>query len=617
MTARSTHGAKTDYPAIGSMAALGDGQSLALVAPDGALEWFCPGRFDHAPLVWPLLDRQRGGRLKIGPSGAQSMQMRYVDHTAVLIQKWQCAQGCAEGTVCMEWPAAVDRQYIFWMIEGTEGMVEVSVDVDPKWGLEQSGLAIKASRTSLEMRADQCHLVFRSACSIHNDGSSWSGRLTLHAGERVVFYLALTLQGDPADPPSPQDVKQRIDATTQAWRAWSSKLAWQGRYGDAVIRSAITLKLLIYQPTGAVVAAGTTSLPEDIGGERNWDYRFTWFRDASMTLAALFALGCADEAHCWARWLNETIKRQGLPLRILYDVDGELPPAERVLPEVEGYRQSRPVRTGNGATFQHQLDIYGELLQCVHICDTMADDSLHAYWPYMRATADFIATHWRKPDSGIWEIRTEPRHFVHSKVMAWAGLQRALWLQARHGLQADVAKWRHESDQLHEEVMRLGVSRDGTHFVRAYGEDGLDAGLLLLARSGFIDARSELFRNTVAAIRKTLGVKGQAALLRRYHVDDPDGLRGQEGAFVICGFWLVEALIMMGERSEAQALFDELLALQGQHGLFAEEIDVHTLCQLGNFPQAFSHIGLINTALKLRHEDQLPGSSPRSSNSTR
>ena len=598
---RSIDPAASTFPPIGSLAALGDGRSLALLAPDGNVEWFCPGRFDAAPLVWPLLDRQRGGGLRIAPVAVESVQAGYLEETAVFRYEWRGVNGVARVTLCMEWPGPPDRQCLLWLVEGLSGDIEFEVDFAPRPDFGRSSYSATGSTDALELETGRQHLWFQAGCPLHENGQKWSGRLSIRAGERAVFCLGTSLMGNsPVQSLSASLIAQRIEATIAAWRAWSASLQWSGRYRQAVVRSAITLKLLIHEPTGAVVAAGTTSLPEAIGGERNWDYRYTWFRDAGMTLSALFHLGCRQEAHRWAEWMQQTMLRHGMPLRVLYAVEGGFPQEEQNIPEVSGYRDSRPVRVGNAAETQFQLDIYGELLECVYICDSMADDAMQAHWPHLRSAADFIAKHWHDPGQGIWEMRSAPRHYVHSKVMAWVGLQRALWLQRRHDLAGDSKRWIRESERIRQEVMSLGVSWNGRYFVQAYGEERLDASLLLLTRNGFVDGNNEVFANTVSLIRQTLGADEQRTLIRRYQVGTRDGLTGEEGAFIICSFWLVEALVQTGRMEEAEALFERLLDLQSEHGLYAEEIDPHSGEQLGNFPQAYSHVGLINAALWLR-----------------
>ncbi len=588
------------YPPIESLAAIGDGRSLALLAPDGTLEWFCPARFDHPPLFWSLLDRQNGGRLCIAANKPTSSSLCYWPETAVLEYEWTTSTGTARAHVCMQWPGPDDQQRLLWLVTGLAGSTEICLDflLRPDFGYETA--AFERDLDTVRFCVGRHRACFQTMGAVEPSSDAIRGKSTVKAGETLAFCLTIATEPDhKADTIALSSVAQRIKDTAAAWQAWTAAIEWSGPYREAVVRSAITLKLLIYEPTGAVVAAATAGLPEAIGASRNWDYRFTWFRDAGLVLDALYSLGCEREAHCWAEWMQSTIMRHGTPLQVFYTVDGEAPPSEEILPDIEGYRQSAPVRIGNAANDQFQLDIYGELLECVFICDSMNDDVMRRHWDHLRQAADFIAAHWREPDHGIWELRSEPQHFVHSKAAAWAGLQRALWLQSRHKLDCDSDIWRKEAAAIKNEVMQCGVNKARTRFMRAYDDPGLDASLLLLARFGLVEGTASCFQNTVDAIQRELVVGGpNSGLLRRY--DDDDGLSGEEGAFTICSFWLVDALARCGRTEEAEATFQRLLSQQGSCGLYAEEIDPATGAQLGNTPQAFSHVGLIGAAIALK-----------------
>lgn len=357
--------------------------------------------------------------------------------------------------------------------------------------------------------------------------------------------------------------------------------------------------MLIYEPTGAVTAAATTSLPEEIGGVRNWDYRYTWLRDAGFSLNALYALGCTDEARAYARWLCQTTAAHGLPLRVLYGIDGRTSLVEAVLDDLDGYRSSRPVRTGNAAEEQMQLDSYGELLDCLVICEVLNEDVMVAEWHHFRRLVDFVAEHWADADSGIWEVRGAPQHFVHSKAMAWVALDRGCQLVQDYELDGPLERWRAAADELRAQIFDRGVI-DG-RFRRAYEDNTVDASLLMLPIVGFIEGDHPIALATIEAIRDQLTPRGSVtdALLLRYPYDAGDGLPGREGAFMIASFWLVEALALAGRQHEAARLCDALVGMQGSTGLFAEEVDPTTGAHLGNTPQAFSHIGLINAALRL------------------
>lgn len=588
------------YPPIESLAAVGDGHSLALLAPDGTLVWYCPARFDHPALLWSLLDRRRGGRLRIAASNAELTSLAYRPNTAILEFEWTTSTGSARAQVCMEWPGPDGQQRVLWLVTGMTGATELCVDFLPRPGFGSEAAAYTLGPDAARFNAGGHGACFQSAGVLELSGDGIQGQATVNAGETAAFCLTVATEIDrQAEAVTLSSVAQRVEDTANAWQTWVAAIEWQGPYREAVIRSAITLKLLIYEPTGAVVAAGTTSLPETMGGARNWDYRFTWFRDAGLVLDVFNSLGCTREAHRWAEWMQNTITVHGTPLQVLYAVDGATPPAEKILRQLEGYRRSAPVRIGNAADGQFQLDIYGELLECVFICDGMDDAAMREHWDHLRQAADFIAAQWRQPDHGIWEVRSEPQHFVHSKVTAWAGLQRALWLQSRHQLSGDGETWRNEAAAIKAEVMARGVTADGERFKRAYDDPGVDASLLLLGRYGFVEKHDSRFENTINTIRNELGVgAAKRGLLRRYSGDD--GLSGEEGAFAICSFWLVEALARDGRTAEAQAIFQQLLLLQGRCGLYAEKIDPITGAHLGNTPQAFSHVGLINAAIALK-----------------
>jgi GH15 family glucan-1,4-alpha-glucosidase len=369
----------------------------------------------------------------------------------------------------------------------------------------------------------------------------------------------------------------------------------------------------MFEATGAVTAAATTSLPEHVGGVRNWDYRYTWLRDASFTLNALYALGCTDEARAYVRWMCETKAAHGLPLRVLYGIDGSAEFPEEEIWQVDGYRGSRPVRVGNGAESQLQLDSYGELLDRLTICESVGDDVMRAEWPHFRRLVEFVADNWRRPDSGIWEVRSEARHFVHSQGHGLGRPRPGCIVVERYGLHGDLDRWRREADSLRRETLESGVVHG--RFRRAYDDDDLDASLLMLSITGFVAGDDPLMLATIDAIREQLHPSASAfqGLLMRYPEHAGDGLAGGEGAFLLCSFWLVEALALAGRSDEADDVFDELVQRAGRVGLFAEELDWTSGEQLGNTPQAFTHIGLINAALRLQDSSLRTASRTRAS----
>jgi hypothetical protein len=588
------------YPAIESLAAIGDGRSLALLGPDARLEWFCPGRFDAPPAVWPILDRDRGGQLHIAPVDCVCTGVEYLPDTGVLRYEWEGSLGRARLTVGMLWPPAEGAQELLWLVEGLDGQVsvEVKADLQPGWGQQPCHLTLgpqMAAWSSQEMSFQLAGPV-----PLEQHGSAAVGNRALRAGDAWGFRLRVAPSAlAPSYGTSAQEVRTDLGATMGAWRDWTAGLRYDGRWQAAVTRSAIMLKMLIYEPSGAVVAAATTSLPEAVGGVRNWDYRYTWLRDAGFTLNALYALGCTEEARAYAGWLCQATGAHGLPLRVLYGIDGRTDFPERKLGELDGYRGSQPVRVGNAAEHQLQLDSYGELLDCLAICEVLGEDVMRTEWPHFRRLVDFVAEHWHEPDSGIWEVRGELRHFVHSKVMAWVALDRGWQLVEAYGLDGDLQRWRAEADALRAQILDRGVV-DG-RFRRAYDDDALDASLLMLPIVGFVEGADPVAVATLDAVREQLAIDGAVtdALVLRYPVDSGDGLPGSEGAFAIASFWLVEALALAGRHEEAAEACDRLVGLQGLVGLYAEEFDAATGAHLGNIPQAFTHIGLVNAALRL------------------
>ena len=598
-----------DYPPIGGLTAIGDGYSLALLGPDAAVEWWCPLRFDADPFVWPLLDRHRGGRLRIGPAGAgEADEIAYEPGTAIATHTWQLDTGTVRVTSAMAWPRPRSAQELLFHAEVLAGDVtlEAVISPAPQWG--RSGADLHRTEDGVACTAGdlQVHLEAPARCQVRNGTAVCEIRI--QAGQTATFRLAAA-QG--RAPRIDAGATGLLAATRAAWHDWVAGIDYAGPCHDDVVRSAILLKLLIYEPTGAVVAAATTSLPEEIGGVRNWDYRYTWLRDAGFTLNSLFTLGCRREAHAYARWLRDVVADASLPLNVLYGIDGRTGVPEATIDDADGYRGSRPVRVGNAAEGQLQLDTYGELLDCITICEVMDDHTLRDAWPHFRRLVDFVADHWHEPDSGIWEVRDHPRHFVHSKAQAWVALDRGCQLADTFGLDGPTDRWRQEADTLRTQVDARGRTPTGA-YARSYGESDTDAALLTLPSIGYLDGDDPAMAATIEAACDQLSIDGAVhpSLLLRYPHHAGDGLPGEEGAFALCSFWLVEALEQAGRHDEAHATFHALCDLRGSSGLFAEMFDPRTGAQLGNTPQAFTHIGLINAGLRLvhttaRHPEQL------------
>ena len=509
--------------------------------------------------------------------------------------------GRARSTIAMRWPGEPGVQELLWLVECVDGQMTFEVKLDPRPDFGRASTHLTLDRHLVTYTGEHPSLELASPAAPAAFGTAAVASGTLRRGERWDVRLRVT-DGQQLPPASPDadGVAADIDQTVRAWRDWAAGLSYDGPWREQVVRSAITLKLLIFEPSGPVSAAATTSLPEEIGGERNWDYRYTWLRDASFTLNALYALGCTKEARAYARWLCETTGRHGLPLRVLYGIDGAATAPEEELSELDGYRGSRPVRVGNGAESQLQLDNYGELLDCLTICESLGEDVMRSEWQHFGRLVDFVTENWTRPGSGIWEVRSAPRHFVHSKAMAWVALDRGCTLVQRYGLDGDLARWRHEADQLRAQILSQGVVEG--RFRRAYDDDDLDASLLMLPITGFVAGDDPLMLATLDAILDQLRPADSAfdGLLLRYPDRGSDGLRGGEGAFALCSFWLIEALTLAGREEQARRVFDQLVGLAGTVGLFAEELDWTTGEHLGNTPQAFTHIGLINAALRLQ-----------------
>lgn len=522
-------------------------------------------------------------------------------------------------TVGMRWPQEGGAQEILWLVEGLEGQVsvEVAAQFRTDWGRRACHLTVGGE--SATWTNDQLAFQIAGPVVLEQFDDRAVGNGVLSAGERWGFRLRVAPHAvAPSFGTTADEVTDDLDATARHWRRWTAGIDYDGRWYDDVVRSALTLKLLIYEPTGAVVAAATTSLPEELGGVRNWDYRYTWLRDAGFTLNVLYLLGCTDEARAYARWLCQTTAAHDLPLRVMYGIDGRTDLPEQDLIDLDGYRGSRPVRVGNAAEHQLQLDSYGELLDCLMICEILGEETRRDEWPHFRRLVDFVAGNWREPDSGIWEVRDRPRHFVHSKAMAWVALDRGCRLAQAHGLDGDHDRWRGEASTLRAEVLDRGVV-DG-RFRRAYDDDTVDASLLMLSGIGFVEGTDPLIIATIDAVRAQLMPPDAAndALLFRYLAEAGDGLPGHEGAVGIASFWLVEALSMAGMHEKATAACEALLKLSGRAGLFAEEFDPATGDHLGNTPQAFTHIGLLNAVLRMDARSvcgdrQRPRGTPKSS----
>jgi GH15 family glucan-1,4-alpha-glucosidase len=587
------------FAPIREYAAIGDGRTVAVVARDGSIDWFTSPAFDSPTVLGALLEPERAGSFELSPEAPFRATRRYVPGTAVLETSFITEGGAVRVTDTMTIPAGglTPLREVARRIDGVSGSVPVRWRVTPRfeYGTAQTRIARRGGVAVASSGSDALAVQAFGAGEVDVGPDAVSGRFEIRAGEMSLVTLSVAHQ-EPLVFSSRAEVEHRLRETIAAWRRWSARIATPGSWAEAVERSAITLKLLVHAPSGAVVAAPTTSLPEVVGGERNWDYRYCWIRDSAFTLDALLRLGCSVEADAFFWWLMQASQLTHPRLQVLYRIDGGAEARERAL-DLAGYRASTPVRIGNGAVDQVQHDIYGDLLETA--------------WEYAKAggridaeigrrlagAADHVVSVWRQPDAGIWEVRSEPRHYTHSKMMCWVALDRAIRLAETGAIpdrHADM--WRRSRSQAEEFIWSECWSDAAGSLVRSAGSPDLDAALLLGAHFGF-DRDGDRLARTVEAIRRELG---HGPFVYRYSGED--GLEGQEGAFLACSFWLVEALARAGRIDDATELMEELLAFSNDVGLYAEEIDPASGEFLGNFPQGLTHLALLEAAFAFEEE---------------
>lgn len=578
-------------------AALGDGRSIALVAEDGAIDWLAWPDLDSDGFLTALLDPDRGGAFTLAPVEEHSVQRRYLPGTTVLETVFRTASGSVRvrDALTLRGRRLGPMRELQRRVEGLTGAVAMCWSVEPRFGFGQRRMRLgrRAGVPVATTDGAAVAVVTVSAGVPSAVDGRISGAFTARAGSRSVLALCGAF-GEPLVLPRAAELEERFALTVEEWRRWSGKLAYQGRWRDGVLRSALVLKSLVFSPSGAVAAAATTSLPELVGGGRNWDYRFSWVRDAAFTLGTLLRLGCTPEAEAYFWWLLQATQLTHPRLQPLYRLDGGPRARERVLP-LRGYRDSHPVRVGNAAAVQLQLDSYGELLDCAWLQVQSAGRLDRDIGRRLAQVADFVADRWREPDAGIWEVRSAPRRFTHSAMMCWVALDRAQRLAARGLLPRHrQGHWRDQAAACAAFVEQQCYSDTMGSYTRSAGNDELDASVLLGLLAGYGDSRSERWRGTVAAIRRQLG---RGDLVQRYTGDD--GLAGGEGAFVACAFWLAQALARTGQVAEAAELLDRLVGLANDVGLLAEEIDPETGDFLGNLPQGLSHLALVSAATEV------------------
>ena len=578
---------------------IGDTETAALVSRAGAIDWLCLPRFDSGACFAALLGDVSHGRWQLGPAGgARAVRRRYRPGTLVLETEFECDGGAVRVIDAMP-PRGVERGHnpdLVRIVEGVRGRVAMRMSLVVRFDYGWVAPLILLHDWGMRAVAGPDALFLRTEVALREDGPSVVAEFEVAADDRIPFLLTWHPSHEP--PPEPVDALRSVDTTTSWWREWSAVTTYDGEWKEAVDRSLVTLKGLTYKPTGGVVAAPTTSLPEHVGGSRNWDYRFVWLRDATFTLQALMRGGHRKEALAWRDWLLRTVAGDPTRLQIMYGVAGERRLTELELPWLPGYDASAPVRIGNGAYDQMQLDVYGEVMDAIHVARRTGMKVQAPVWALQRAFMDHLEQAWNEMDHGIWEMRGPKRAFTHSRVMAWVAVDRAIKSAQRWRLDGPVDRWKGLRAQIHAEVLAEGFDSERNTFTQSYGSPELDASLLLIPQVGFLPPEDERVRGTIDAVQRELGLGD--GLLLRYRTDrDSDGLPPGEGAFLLCSFWLVDALVMTGRRDEARRLFERLLRIRNDVGLLAEEYDPTTQRMLGNFPQAFSHLGLVLSASNL------------------
>ena len=578
---------------------IGDCETAALVGRDGSIDWLCWPRFDSDACFTALLGTRENGHWTIAPKAPLiRVARRYWPNTLILETRFETETGVA--TIIDFMPFRDDYSNIVRLVIGDAGEVPMHLELILRFGYG----AIVPWVTRLDSKtisaiAGPDMVILQSPIRLRGEGLKTIGDFTLAAGHRIPFVLTYCASHQP--PPKSIDAEAALRRTKDLWTGWASKCNYRGPWSDQVIRSLITLKALTYAPTGGMVAAATTSLPEHIGGVRNWDYRFCWLRDATLTLLALMNAGYYEEAEAWRNWLLRAVAGSPNQIQIMYGIAGERRLTEWEVPWLAGYEKSRPVRIGNGAHSQLQLDVYGELMDALHQARVGGLPHVEAGWELQVALLDHLETVWREPDEGIWEIRGPRQHFTHSKVMAWVAFDRAIKSVEKFKLHGPVERWRTIREEIHAQVCEHGFHRGLSSFVRFYGGTELDASLLLLPTVGFLPPDDPRIQGTIEAIERRLVKDG--LVLRYDTLCSDDGLPPGEGAFLACSFWLVDAYMFLGRLAQAKALYEKLVALSNDLGLMSEEYNSKLGRFVGNFPQAFSHVALVNATFNVTRKE--------------
>jgi GH15 family glucan-1,4-alpha-glucosidase len=582
---------------IEDYAVIADTQTAALVGRDGSIDWLCLPRFDSPACFAALLGDQGNGHWRLTPAGGvKQVRRRYQGDTLVLETEYHTGDGVVRVVDFMA-PRMADPDVVR-VVEGVRGRVPMRMELRIRFDYGRLTPWVRRVGDALLAISGPEALVLRTPVGHHGEDRATVADFEVAEGDRLPFTLTWNLSHRPL--PDAREPLQALADTRAYWEEWAGQCTYRGQWRDAVMRSLLTLKALTYQPSGGIVAAATTSLPEAIGGVRNWDYRFCWLRDATMTLTSLMAAGYEEEARDWREWLLRAMAGDPPALQIMYGPAGEARLPELELEWLAGYEGSKPVRTGNAAVKQFQLDVYGEVMDALHKARELGIEAHPSSWALQRALLDFLEGNWRRPDEGIWEVRGPRRHFTHSKVLAWVAVDRAVKAVEEHGHEGPVDRWRRVREEIHREVCRNAYDPDRKTFTQYYGSRELDASLLLIPLVGFLPPSDPRVRGTVEAIERELMEDG---FVLRYPTgpagEAVDGLPGREGAFLACTFWLADNYALIGRVADARRLFQRLLDLRNDVGLLAEEYDPATRRQLGNFPQAFSHVPLINTAMHL------------------
>ena len=617
-------GAAARYPDIADHGLIGDLQTAALVATDGTVDWFCCPRFDSPSVFASLLDADHGGHFRVGPDRDDYVTRQlYVPDTAILITRFLTPDGVGEVHDFMPVAdgRATRRHRLIRQLLVVRGTMRFVTDIQPRFDYARQPHTLELSQDGAVFRAESLeltlHMVGRRGTSLQDEGITMERQgdgvhLTrvLREGQSAGFVLEST--GGPARRITPGELERLRTETAQFWRTWLDSSTYRGRWREMVTRSAITLKLMTYAPTGGIIAAPTTGLPEQVGGERNWDYRYAWIRDGSFSVYALLGLGFTEEAAAFTGWLRDRVSEvsgdDSAPLKIMYRVDGTSDLAEQTLDHFEGWRGSRPVRIGNGAAGQLQLDIYGEAMDAFLLADTRGVAVTHQGWIELAGFIDWLCDHWNQPDDGIWETRGSRRDFTYGRAQTWVALDRAIRLVNQRGRPGHRDRWITERDQVYQQIFERGWNAKVGGFTQYYGSDVLDSSLLLMPLQGLIAPRDPMWLSTLDAIDRELV---SDSLVYRYNPSaSPDGLAGDEGTFSLCTFWYVEALARAGRLNEARLTFEKMHTYANHLRLYSEEIS-STGEQLGNFPQAFSHLALITAAINLDYQlDHGAGSLP-------